>query len=83
MKKVLTVLSVVFVLVMVFFCSGAVSAADKLKVALVLPGKADDVSFNQAMYRGAMALTGKGSENSVSIFLPSPTGSKPARMTQS
>lgn len=56
MKKVLTVLSVVFVLVMVFFCSGAVSAADKLKVALVLPGKADDVSFNQAMYRGAMAF---------------------------
>lgn len=56
MKKVLTVLSVVFVLVMVFFCLGAVSAADKLKVALVLPGKADDVSFNQAMYRGAMAF---------------------------
>ncbi len=25
----------------------------KLKVALVLPGKKDDVSFNQAMYRGA------------------------------
>lgn len=56
MKKVLTVLSMVFVLAMVFVCSGAVSAADKLKVALVLPGKADDVSFNQAMYRGAMAF---------------------------
>ena len=26
--------------------------AEKLKVALVLPGKKDDVSFNQAMYRG-------------------------------
>ncbi|WFD09381.1 BMP family protein [Tepidibacter hydrothermalis] len=28
------------------------SASDKLKVALLLPGKADDVSFNQAMYEG-------------------------------
>ena len=28
-------------------------ANEKLKVALVLPGKKDDVSFNQAMYRGA------------------------------
>lgn len=26
---------------------------EKLKIALVLPGKKDDVSFNQAMYRGA------------------------------
>lgn len=30
------------------------ATAQKLKVALVLPGKKDDVSFNQAMYRGAM-----------------------------
>ncbi|MCF0132845.1 MAG: BMP family protein [Blautia sp.] len=29
-----------------------VCAEDTLKVALVLPGKKDDVSFNQAMYRG-------------------------------
>ncbi len=29
-----------------------VETAEKLKVALVLPGKKDDVSFNQAMYRG-------------------------------
>lgn len=27
-------------------------AADKLKVAVILPGKKDDVSFNQAMYEG-------------------------------
>jgi len=27
-------------------------AADKLKVAVILPGKADDVSFNQAFYEG-------------------------------
>lgn len=26
---------------------------EKMKIALVLPGKKDDVSFNQAMYRGA------------------------------
>lgn len=37
--------------------SGSKSAGDttkKLKVALVLPGKKDDVSFNQAMYEGMM-----------------------------
>lgn len=32
--------------------SSADSGSDKLKVALLLPGKADDVSFNQAMYEG-------------------------------
>ena len=30
-------------------------AAKKLKVALILPGKKDDVSFNQAMYEGVTA----------------------------
>ncbi len=34
----------------------ASGSADKLKVALILPGKADDVSFNQAMYEGVMAV---------------------------
>lgn len=29
--------------------------ADKLRVALILPGKKDDVSFNQAMYEGVTA----------------------------
>lgn len=29
-------------------------AGEKLKVALILPGKKDDVSFNQAMYEGMM-----------------------------
>ena len=29
----------------------------KLKVALILPGKKDDVSFNQAMYEGVTAYT--------------------------
>ena len=28
--------------------------AEKTKIALVLPGKKDDVSFNQAMYEGMM-----------------------------
>lgn len=32
--------------------SSADSGSNKLKVALLLPGKADDVSFNQAMYEG-------------------------------
>ena len=31
------------------------SAGGKTKIALVLPGKKDDVSFNQAMYEGVMA----------------------------
>lgn len=38
--------------------SGSKSAGDttkKLKVALILPGKKDDVSFNQAMYEGMTA----------------------------
>ena len=29
-------------------------SADKTQIALVLPGKKDDVSFNQAMYEGMM-----------------------------
>lgn len=32
--------------------STAETAGKKLKVALILPGKKDDVSFNQAMYEG-------------------------------
>lgn len=32
--------------------SSAETAGKKLKVALILPGKKDDVSFNQAMYEG-------------------------------
>ena len=32
------------------------ASADKLKVALILPGKADDVSFNQSMYEGMMKI---------------------------
>lgn len=41
-------------------CGGTKAAdagsGDKLRVALILPGKADDVSFNQAMYAGMMSL---------------------------
>lgn len=57
MKKRLSIfLVLVFVLASCLCaCSSEQAAADeKLKIALVLPGKADDVSFNQAMYRGAM-----------------------------
>ena len=56
MKKSARVLSVILASMMtVSLAAGAacsVSADDKMKVALVLPGKKDDVSFNQAMYRG-------------------------------
>lgn len=54
MKKSLPFVSLILVLVLLFSCLTPAIAAEKLKVALVLPGKADDVSFNQAMYRGAM-----------------------------
>ncbi len=54
MKKSLPFVSLMFVLILFFSCLSPALAADKFKVALVLPGKADDVSFNQAMYRGAM-----------------------------
>ena len=61
MKKLSKILAVVLALAMVLSMltacgsdSGDSSDASgkKLKVALVLPGKKDDVSFNQAMYRG-------------------------------
>ncbi len=51
MKKVLVLLLAV---AMLLPCFASVMADDVLKVALVLPGKKDDVSFNQAMYRGMM-----------------------------
>jgi basic membrane protein A len=41
--------------------SGSSIATKKLKVALVLPGKKDDVSFNQAMYEGVMQYAEKHS----------------------
>lgn len=36
--------------------SSSTEPAKKLKVALILPGKKDDVSFNQAMYQGMMQV---------------------------
>lgn len=66
MKKFKSVIALVLVLVLSLSCFAACGgqgegaeggegegATDKLKIALVLPGKKDDVSFNQAMYRGA------------------------------
>lgn len=38
------------------------SGKEKMKVALVLPGKKDDVSFNQAMYEGMTAYAEKHSD---------------------
>lgn len=64
MKKFRSFIALVLVMILALGCftacgseraeQGEQSAADeKLKIALVLPGKKDDVSFNQAMYRGA------------------------------
>ncbi|MEA5058449.1 hypothetical protein SDC9_127010 [bioreactor metagenome] len=65
MKKLLTsVLALVLVLSCFTACANQeatqpAATAQKMKVALVLPGKKDDVSFNQAMYRGAMEYAEK------------------------
>ena len=57
MKKLLLVLMImVMALSFTVACSGNNDgkSSDKLKVALILPGKKDDLSFNQSMYEGMM-----------------------------
>lgn len=46
----------VFVLILMLSFSGICFAAEKLKVVLVLPGKMDDLSWNQSMYEGMRSL---------------------------
>lgn len=67
-NRLLSVISVFMAAVMLMAgCSGSAKpegsqptpSGDKLKIALILPGKADDVSFNQAMYEGMMAVQEK------------------------
>ena len=53
-------LGILMLLPMLYACGGKPASEEtgggkKLKVALVLPGKKDDVSFNQAMYEGVSA----------------------------
>lgn len=58
-KMIALILASIFLLV---GCGGkadpgsAGTGGKKLRVALILPGKADDMSFNQAMYAGMMSL---------------------------
>ena len=66
MKKMKSILALILALVMALSlgaCGGGNEGGDKdgekLKIALVLPGKKDDVSFNQAMYRGAVEYAEK------------------------
>jgi basic membrane protein A and related proteins len=57
MKKILLVLMIMLMaLSFTVACSGdnGGNSSDKLKVALILPGKKDDLSFNQSMYEGMM-----------------------------
>lgn len=57
MKKLLLMLMVMLIgLSFTVACSGDKKgdSSDKLKVALILPGKKDDLSFNQSMYEGMM-----------------------------
>ncbi len=44
-------------MMMSFGAAAVASAEEKLNVALILPGKKDDVSFNQAMYEGLIAYS--------------------------
>ncbi len=55
MKKLTTTILTVALALCSVFAQGSSEqqkSSSKLKVALILPGKSDDVSFNQAMYRG-------------------------------
>ena len=62
MKRLCKVLTLMLAGILVLpSCGGAAqqpaaTAASKLKIALLLPGKKDDVSWNQAMYLGMMAV---------------------------
>lgn len=57
MKRILKLVTVVMVVMMIVTCLASCGKPQtevqdgKLKVALILPGKKDDVSFNQAMYQ--------------------------------
>lgn len=61
MKKLLVLCMVVLCVLSAFAQGAKEETASKMKVALVLPGKADDVSFNQAMYRGMQEYAEKHS----------------------
>lgn len=56
------VLALVLVLIMVLATTAYAAKSDKMKIALVLPGRKDDVSFNQAMYRGMTEFEAAHSE---------------------
>ncbi|WZL71680.1 BMP family protein [Clostridiaceae bacterium 35-E11] len=55
-KKILVAILIISLFTMLLAGCGQKASSDtgsdKFKVALILPGKADDVSFNQAMYEG-------------------------------
>lgn len=67
MKRIVSIVLVMALVITAVFAAGssessAPAAAKKLKVALILPGKSDDVSFNQAMYRGMKEYEAKHSD---------------------
>lgn len=66
MKKIIIAMLVLVLASAAVFAAGSSEAApakaSKLKVALILPGKSDDVSFNQAMYRGMVEYVDKHSD---------------------
>ena len=64
MRKAIKVLSLLLAIAMIFGTLAACgekepdvgAKSDQLRVALILPGKADDLSFNQSMYEGVKTV---------------------------
>ncbi len=70
MKKTIAMFAVLLAMIIFITACGAggngketIETGDKLKVALILPGKKDDVSFNQAMYEGMKVYAAENTEH--------------------
>ena len=55
MKKISSIIAIVLILLLAL-TSIAGAQSEKLRIALILPGQADDMSFNQAMYDAMMQV---------------------------
>jgi basic membrane protein A and related proteins len=69
MRKFVTVLLILAVLGAALPVMAQDSAPTKLKVALILPGRADDVSWNQAAYEGMLSAVDAVAEDGIEVDL--------------